>query len=73
MLGKNGGRSMKSKKMCVQHRDGWCVAKNENECLEENDNIETLCHHFIILPWGFKKRNPTCPDCLKILEQIKNT
>ena len=50
---------------CVRHRDGWCACESEPK--EGETNVPTKCDHFIWLPMGFEKREPTCPDCLKAL------
>jgi hypothetical protein len=51
---------------CVRHQDGWCACESEPK--EGENNVPTLCDHFIWLPGGFEKREPTCPECLKVLQ-----
>lgn len=60
---------MKSNVVCVQHRDGWCAVGEdvvEPQCW---NTIRTLCNHFITMPFGIKKRRPTCPECLAMLDK----
>jgi len=48
---------------CVQHRDGWCAVKDNTKPYEDDNNIPTECGHFVVLPFGIKKRKPTCSEC----------
>jgi hypothetical protein len=49
---------------CVQHRDGWCAAKDQSQKPDEGHSvIPTECGHYIILPFGVKKMKPTCREC----------
>jgi len=58
------------KPVCVQHRDGWCATKRTKVPKEEEDDNEpTLCGYFVVLPYGFDRRTPTCPDCKKIIKE----
>ena len=56
---------------CVKHRDGWCAAKHNHQWDERLFNVPTKCGYFITLPLGSKKGEPTCPECLDILENLK--
>ena len=49
--------------ICVRHRDGWCIAKNQSS-LDYNDNMQTKCGYVIWLPWQIDRRKPTCKDCI---------
>ena len=49
---------------CVQHSEGWCAVQKNIIPLESANNVPTRCGGFIILPFGFQKQVPTCPDCL---------
>lgn len=55
--------------ICVKHRTGWCATRRHNLPMDTVDNQSTLCRHYVTLPWGFERRRPTCPDCLKVLER----
>ena len=52
---------------CVRHRDGWCACEPNRKPKETENNIPTKCDHFVFGPMGIEKREPTCPDCLKVL------
>jgi helicase len=55
----------------VQHTDGWCALLDQNvespEIVAETLNVQTLCRHFVVLPYGVERRLPTCPGCLASL------
>jgi hypothetical protein len=51
----------------VQHKTAWCAAKHK-KTIDYQDSVETMCGHFVILPWGISSaRPPTCPECLRAL------
>jgi hypothetical protein len=52
---------------CVQHREGWCACYTNQRPSEGQDNVPTLCAHYVWGPFGFKRRRPTCPACLELL------
>ena len=52
-----------SKVWCVQHRAGWCATKDGKKPAETENNVPTRCGFFVVLPWGFERRVPTCTDC----------
>jgi hypothetical protein len=62
-------KSKSQKAWCVQHRDGWCLCKHQPEAGqapdESQNQVETACGHFVILPFGFEQRDPNCsePEC----------
>jgi hypothetical protein len=31
--------------------------------VESATNVPTVCGHFVIMPFGIKRRVPTCPEC----------
>lgn len=52
----------------VQSRHTWCVAKDQSR--EPNghaSSVETLCGHFIALPWGVRRGLPDCIDCRRVI------
>jgi hypothetical protein len=54
---------------CAKHRDGWCAAKTNEPWDERAFNVPTMCGYFVTLPIGCKKGEPTCLECLEILDQ----
>jgi hypothetical protein len=46
---------------------GWCATKSGKGFNEATFSVQTKCDYFVILPFGKKKRMPTCPDCRRIL------
>ena len=61
---------MNKKRWCVRHRNGWCAALEEGALPEDMaDNVDTLCGMVVVLPFGFEEREPTCSECLKIMER----
>ena len=50
--------------MCVRHRTGWCATRQEDL---NSDSIETVCGHYVVLPWGIERRHPNCKECKAIL------
>lgn len=48
---------------CVEHKDGWCAIKLNYKPPEDANNVPTRCNHFVVLPTGFAKRQPTCDEC----------
>jgi hypothetical protein len=51
----------------IKHNRGWCAAKTNRKWDESAFNVETLCDHFVVLPLGCKRGEPTCEDCLRKL------
>lgn len=48
----------------VQHREGECVIKDGKRPERDSaDNVETLCGHWVVLPWAFRKGRPDCAEC----------
>ena len=56
---------------CVRHRDGWCACKINRDPGESAWMVETLCDHFIALPYASSTRQPTCVDCLGVLSSLQ--
>jgi hypothetical protein len=54
---------------CAKSRDGWCLLKPNRKPCDGAFQVRTKCEHFICLPGGFAKREPTCPDCRKLSER----
>jgi hypothetical protein len=55
---------------CVMASDGlWCATKNNKKPDLEAISDETECDHWISLRVGSDKCVPTCPECLKKLEE----
>lgn len=53
--------------MCVRVPNGWCACVHDiinHEAL----SVRTVCGRFVTLPWGFTKRLPTCPQCLRVIK-----
>lgn len=49
---------------CVEHKDGWCATAYQPKSEPRyRDRVKTKCNHWVILPWGFAKRVPTCMEC----------
>jgi len=63
----------KKTRWCVQHNDGWCACKENENPGDDVWNEPTLCEHFIALPHGIRKRKPTCPDCLNLIDALIQT
>lgn len=59
---------MTHKVWCVKHNSGWCAAKPNRKWDERQFNVATKCGYFIALPWGCKFGEPTCLECLEILD-----
>lgn len=60
-------------RMCVQWRDDkgmyqWCAIKNKKDPKAVSD--ATLCNHFVRLRGGSERREPTCAECLSLLDSI---
>lgn len=53
----------------VRGRDTICAVKGNFKPSEKNDNVPTVCGHFIVLSWGAERQYPTCPDCQEVLER----
>lgn len=56
-------RAVRRPVWCVQHRDGWCATFGGRRPTEAQTTVETRCRHFVILPYGFERRQPDCDDC----------
>jgi len=41
----------------------WCAVKGRKKPNADDFSVETRCKHFIVLPLGLEKRQPTCPEC----------
>ena len=54
---------------CVRHRDGWCTTSKKTSAYR--DNVKTLCDHYVIMPFGFERRQPDCPECLAKLAEMR--
>jgi hypothetical protein len=54
---------------CVQHGSGWCAAKPNEQWDERSFSVPTQCGYFIRLPLGCKKGEPTCLECLAVLDK----
>lgn len=54
----------------VHHRTGWCATRRKRtpSAYETVNNARTICGCSVVLPWGFARRMPDCPECLKKLE-----
>lgn len=48
---------------CVQHREGWCAVLGTARPVESATNVPTRCGHFVVMPFGIKRRVPNCPEC----------
>ena len=57
---------------CVKHKDGWCAVKDGKKPDERETSVPVKCDHFVILPLGMERREPTCPECLKLLKSEKS-
>ena len=57
---------------CVQHSDGWCATATGKASRDSAVSVKTLCRHYVFLPWGSKRRKPTCPKCLAALEVMES-
>ncbi|HJU06580.1 MAG TPA: hypothetical protein VJ692_15640 [Nitrospiraceae bacterium] len=53
---------------CVKHRSGWCASKTNRPWDERSFSVPTACGYFITLPLGKSFRDPTCLECLEVLE-----
>lgn len=46
----------------------WCATQRQaNPPKARENNIATVCSHFITLTGGVEKREPTCNDCCRLL------
>ncbi len=64
---------------CVQSRNSlWCVmmhAQSERTVDRHREkalSVLTLCRHYVTLPGGFERRQPTCKDCKVALQRKKS-
>ena len=61
---------------CVQYRSEaghakqWCAVGDNREPEEVEFNVHTTCNHYVILPLGIEKRQPTCGECLEKLAAV---
>jgi hypothetical protein len=64
-------RGKSSWPVSVHHRGGWCATKRKRtpSAYENITNARTICGCSVVLPWGFARREPDCPDCKKKLEE----
>lgn len=46
---------------------GWCATKNGRGFRDGAGSAPTMCDYFVIFPCGKEKREPTCPDCRRLL------
>lgn len=61
------------KPVCVRHRDGWCATYYKKvERAEGAFSVRTVCNHYVMLPWGVERRDPTCEECKKQLSDRNN-
>jgi hypothetical protein len=43
----------------------WCAAADQSEEPRDGESVvETACAHYVHLPVGIERREPTCPECL---------
>lgn len=40
----------------------WCATKTGKRFDEGENNVPTRCAHFVTLPCGMERREPTCGD-----------
>lgn len=52
----------------VEHRDGFCATKSGKRAPESAASVETLCGHFVILPYSTENGKVDCPECLKAMQ-----
>lgn len=52
---------------CVQGRHGWCATSPNNKPAESASSVMTRCDHFIVLPFGTKRGEPTCAICIALV------
>jgi hypothetical protein len=53
---------------CVKHRESWCACKINRKPNEAGFNVPTKCAHFVVMPLGIAKREPTCLECVEVLK-----
>lgn len=49
----------------------WCMLASQpkNAPPRYRDNMKTACDHWVTLPGGMERREPTCPECLAKLRR----
>ena len=52
---------------CVLHRDGWCACATRLKPKDVLTSVPTKCDCAVVLPYGYSKRQPTCPACIAVL------
>ena len=58
-----------AKVWCVRYRDeggdrdAWCAVAGNIKPDEDATSVPTKCGHFVILPLGTSRREPTCAEC----------
>ena len=50
---------------------GWCATKRKTT--HYSDHVKTLCSLIVSFPWGLKRRQPTCSECLKKLARQRRS
>ena len=53
---------------------GWCATRRKRtpSAYENITSARTVCGYSVILPWGFARRQPDCPECIAKLKKEKN-
>ena len=59
-------RKRKKNVWCIRHRGGWCATKIDRSPDELAASVKTACGFVVILPWGTKRRRPTCLACISL-------
>lgn len=53
---------MRERVTCAMDRNGvWCAVVGQ--ATAASNSVKTACGEAIILPHGFKRLRPTCPNC----------
>lgn len=55
---------MNKEPVCVQHREGWCILKDQRRTAYKDD-MRTKCGNVVIYPLGIERRESNCEECLK--------
>lgn len=59
------------KPWCIKHKEGWCAVLDQAKKPEDNGTtIQTLCAHFVLMPFGIERRVPTCVDCRALRKDV---
>ena len=70
--------AVRKKPWCVQYSErhiqggrteGWCLVAGNYEPNEGANNVPTTCGLFVILPGNFERRQPTCAECVDLLDR----